>query len=104
MWRHLLNLRKGGKLPKLGPARSMPPEISAQERDRLKQMLGKDIGKRDRLPYTDRFDKLVDEFLAKNSFTEKQTGQATGMFMKANAGKVDAGLASAAIRKRLAGK
>jgi catechol 2,3-dioxygenase-like lactoylglutathione lyase family enzyme len=62
VWRHLLNLRKGGKLPKLGPARSMPPEISADERDRLKQMLGKDIGKRDRLPYTDRFDKLVDEF------------------------------------------
>ena len=25
-------------------------------------MLGEDIGKRDRLPYTDRFDKLVDEF------------------------------------------
>jgi catechol 2,3-dioxygenase-like lactoylglutathione lyase family enzyme len=62
VWRHLLNLRKGGKLPKLGPARSMPPEISPEERERLKQMLGKDIGKRDRLPYTDRFDKLVDEF------------------------------------------
>jgi catechol 2,3-dioxygenase-like lactoylglutathione lyase family enzyme len=62
VWRHLLNLRKGGKLPKLGPARSMPPEISVEERDRLKNMLGKDIGKRDRLPYTDRFDKLVDEF------------------------------------------
>ena len=25
-------------------------------------MLGKDIGKRDRLPYTTRFDQLVDEF------------------------------------------
>ena len=62
VWRHLLNLRKGGKLPKLGPARSMPPEISPEDRDRLKQMLGQDIGKRDRLPYTDRFDKLVDEF------------------------------------------
>lgn len=62
VWRHLLNLRKGGKLPKLGPARSIPPEISTEERDRLKQMLGPDIGKRDRLPYTDRFDKLVDEF------------------------------------------
>src|SRR5437763_10721047 len=37
-------------------------------------------------------DKVVDEFLAKNTFTEQQTGQATGMFMKANAGKVDAGL------------
>ena len=26
------------------------------------QMLGADIGKRDRLPYTKRFDELVDEF------------------------------------------
>jgi len=62
VWRHLLNLRKGGKLPKLGPARSIPPEISPEDRDRLKQLLGDDIGKRDRLPYTDRFDRLVDEF------------------------------------------
>lgn len=49
-------------------------------------------------------DRLVDEFLAKNTFTEKQTGQATGMFMKAHGSAVDAALASAAIRKRLAGK
>jgi len=62
VWRHLLNLRKGGKLPKLGPARSMPPEISPEDRARLRDMLGDDIGKRDRLPYTDRFDRLVDEF------------------------------------------
>jgi len=62
VWRHLLNLRKGGKLPKLGPARSQPPEISSEERERLRSMLGADLGKRDRLPYTDRFDKLVDEF------------------------------------------
>ena len=49
-------------------------------------------------------DKLVEEFLAKNSFTEKQLGQATGMFLKAHAGQVDSGLANAALRKRLAGK
>jgi hypothetical protein len=55
-------LRKGGKLPKLGPARSVPPEISPEARQRLREMLGADIGKRDRLPYTDRFDGLVDEF------------------------------------------
>ena len=62
-WRHLLNLRKKkGILPKLGKARSIPPEISAEERARLLSMLGEDIGKRDRLPYTDRFDALVDEF------------------------------------------
>jgi uncharacterized protein len=49
-------------------------------------------------------EKLVEEFLSKNTFTEKQAGQATGAFMKANAGQVDPALANAAIRKRLAGK
>ena len=62
VWRHLLNLRKGGKLPKLGAARSMPPEVSEEDRVRLREMLADDIGKRDRLPYTERFDRLVDEF------------------------------------------
>jgi catechol 2,3-dioxygenase-like lactoylglutathione lyase family enzyme len=62
VWRHLLNLRKGSKLPKLGEARSIPPEISPEAREQLKNMLGPDIGKRDRLPYTKRFDELVDEF------------------------------------------
>jgi catechol 2,3-dioxygenase-like lactoylglutathione lyase family enzyme len=62
VWRHILNLRKAGKLPKLGAARSMPPEISPEERDRLREMVAEDIGRRDRLPYTDRFDRLVDEF------------------------------------------
>lgn len=48
--------------------------------------------------------KLVDEFLAKNSFTEKQIGQATGMFMKAHGSQVDAGQANVLIRQKLAGK
>jgi catechol 2,3-dioxygenase-like lactoylglutathione lyase family enzyme len=61
-WRHLLNLRKGGKLPKMGEAKSTPPEVSPENRAELREMLGKDIGKRDRLPYTPRFDQLVDEF------------------------------------------
>lgn len=62
VWRHLLNLRKGGKLPKLGEARSTPPEISDEDRGKLRSMLGADIGKRDRLPYTKRFDEIVDAF------------------------------------------
>jgi len=61
-WRHLLNIRKGGKLPKMGEARSIPPEISDEDRQRLREALGEDIGKRDRLPYTKRFDELVDTF------------------------------------------
>lgn len=62
VWRHLLNLRKGGKLPKLGEARSRPPEVPEEARQRLREILGSDIGKRDRLPYTARFDQLVDSF------------------------------------------
>lgn len=63
-WRHLLNLRKGGKLAKLGEARSKPPEISRESKELLRRMLADDLGKRDRLPYTRRFDKIVDEFNA----------------------------------------
>lgn len=62
VWRHLLNIRKRGKLPKLGEARSKPPAVDEQALALLREMLGRDIGKRDRLPYTDRFDRLVDEF------------------------------------------
>lgn len=49
-------------------------------------------------------DQLVDTFLAANSFTEKQMGQAMGMFMKGHGQGVDPGLANAAIKKRLTGK
>jgi uncharacterized protein YqeY len=49
-------------------------------------------------------EKLVEAFLAQNTFTEKQMGQAMGLFMKAHGQQVDAGLANAAIKRRLAGK
>jgi len=62
VWRHLLNIRKAGKLPKLGDARSPAPEVTNEQREKLRQMLGEDIGRRDRLPYTERFDALADEF------------------------------------------
>jgi catechol 2,3-dioxygenase-like lactoylglutathione lyase family enzyme len=62
VWRHLLNLRKAGKLPKMGEARSKPPPVSDEDRQALRRMLGDDIGKRDRLPYTERFDGIVDSF------------------------------------------
>lgn len=48
-------------------------------------------------------ERLVEVFLAQNSFTEKQLGQAMGMFMKAHGQQVDAGLANGAIKRRLAG-
>lgn len=61
-WRHLLNLRKAGKLPKLGDSRSAPPVVTPEQQQALRDALGQDVGKRDRLPYTDRFDAIVDAF------------------------------------------
>lgn len=49
-------------------------------------------------------EKLVESFLSQHSFTEKQLGQAMGMFMKAHGQQVDPGLANVAIKARLAGK
>lgn len=62
VWRHLLNLRKSGKLPKMGEARSRPPAVDAEGKAKLLELVGEDLGRRDRLPYTDKFDRLVDEF------------------------------------------
>jgi catechol 2,3-dioxygenase-like lactoylglutathione lyase family enzyme len=62
VWRHLLNLRKAGELPKLGEARSKPPAIDPDARARLRELVGEEMGKRDRLPYTDKFDRIVDAF------------------------------------------
>jgi uncharacterized protein YqeY len=49
-------------------------------------------------------DALVQKFLASNTFTEKQFGQAMGAFMKAHGAEVDPAAANAALRKGLAGK
>ncbi len=68
VWRHLLNLRKKkGILPKLGKARSNPPELTDEQRNELLRLLGDDIGKRDRLPYTLRFNAVVDAFNRKQA-------------------------------------
>jgi uncharacterized protein YqeY len=47
---------------------------------------------------------LVDQFLAKNSFTEKQVGQAIGAFMKAHGQQVDPAVANQLIKQKLAAK
>jgi hypothetical protein len=49
-------------------------------------------------------ERLVDEFLSKNSFTEKQFGQAMGQFMKAYGAQVDPGQANQLLKQKLAGK
>jgi len=48
--------------------------------------------------------KLIDEFLAKNAFTEKQVGQAMGAFMKAHGANVDPAVVNPVIREKLKGK
>jgi uncharacterized protein YqeY len=53
---------------------------------------------------TEQTAQLVEAFLAKNTFSEKQVGQAMGAFMKAHGSQVDPGQASALIREKLAGK
>jgi len=49
-------------------------------------------------------ERLVNEFLARNAFTEKQFGQAMGAFMRENGGSVDPALANQLLRKALTGK
>jgi uncharacterized protein YqeY len=49
-------------------------------------------------------EKLVEEFLAKNPFTEKQFGQAMGAFMKAHGSAVDAAQANKLLKQKLAGR
>jgi hypothetical protein len=60
VWRQLLNLRKAGKLARLGAARSVAPQISDDEKSLLRQTLGDTIGRRDRLPYSAEFDAICD--------------------------------------------
>jgi uncharacterized protein YqeY len=49
-------------------------------------------------------EKLVDDFLAANAFTERDFGRAMGAFMKAHGGQVDAAQANQLLKKKLAGK
>jgi uncharacterized protein YqeY len=49
-------------------------------------------------------EKLVDAFLSGKTFTEKQLGQATGMFMKAHGQGADASIVNQILKQRLAGK
>ena len=62
VWRHLLTQRKKAALPKLGKAKSTPPPIKPEERQLLIELIGHQMGKRDRLPYTPEFDAIVNDF------------------------------------------
>lgn len=62
VWRHLLTLRKSGRLPRLGHAKSSAPDVSEEDRELLVRLLGDSIGQRDRLPYSEKFDQLCEAF------------------------------------------
>ncbi|MDW8261143.1 MAG: hypothetical protein RMJ35_01330 [Phycisphaerales bacterium] len=62
VWRHLLTIRKSGRLPRLGEATSTPPVLQPEEKQMLRNLLGRDAGKRDRLPYTQRFEEIARKF------------------------------------------
>jgi len=80
------------KLSKAGEVAQLKKELAVVEEYLPKKASGADT------------ERLVEEFLSKNSFTEKQFGQAMGAFMKAHGGTVDAGAANALLKRKLAGK
>jgi uncharacterized protein len=49
-------------------------------------------------------ERLLDAFLASNSFTEKQMGQAMGAFMKQHGANVDPAVVNPLLKKKLTGK
>jgi hypothetical protein len=64
----LHNLRKAGKLPKLGKASEPPPHILPEEESALASLVVERVGtlgQRDQLPYDPRFDELVQVFGAR---------------------------------------
>jgi cephalosporin-C deacetylase-like acetyl esterase len=67
VFHRLHNLRKAGKLPRMGRAASSPPRIEPAEEQQLAAMVTRAVGtlgQRDQLPFTPEFDRLVIEFNA----------------------------------------
>src|SRR5262245_32056854 len=71
----LHNLRKAGKLPKLGKAGEPPPHILPEEESLLASLVVERVGtlgQRDQLPYDARFDEVVQVFAARSGRTLSQ--------------------------------
>lgn len=65
LFHKLHNMRKAGKLPRLGRAAGSPPKIEPDEEQVLARMIEAELGslgQRDRLPYTDAFDSILERF------------------------------------------
>ena len=68
VFHRLHNLRKAGKLPKLGKPETMPPKIDPEEERALSGLVVGEagtLGQRDRLPYTAGMDRIVEAFNAR---------------------------------------
>lgn len=67
LFRRLHNLRKAGKLPRLGRAAAAPPRIEPAHEALLTSLVNAEIGPlsmRDNLLYADAFDRIVQAFNA----------------------------------------
>jgi hypothetical protein len=65
VFRRLHNLRKAGKLPRLGRAQTSPPRLDPDEEAQLVELVEHEIGqisKRDQLLYQPAFTAIVDRF------------------------------------------
>jgi len=65
LFHRLHNLRKAGKLPRLGRAAAAPPRVEPDQEQLLVQLVEQEIERlslRDQLLYTDAFDRIVDRF------------------------------------------
>ena len=74
------------------------------EVDKLKYEIGVAEGYLPKKSSTEDTAKLVDQFLAANSFTEKDFGRAMGAFMKQHGQNVDPAAANQLLKQKLAGR
>jgi uncharacterized protein YqeY len=74
------------------------------EVDQLKYELGVVESYLPRKASAEETGRLIDDFLAGQSFTEKQLGQAMGAFMKKHGGQIDPAVANQLLRQKLAGR
>lgn len=65
VFHRLHNLRKAGKLPRLGKPTTRPPKIDPADEEALSRLIVSavgSLGQRDQLPYSAEFDRLVERF------------------------------------------
>lgn len=72
LFRRLHNLRKAGKLPRMGRARTGPSKLAPEHEALLAELVKAQVGqlsKRDQLPYTPAFDEIVTSFNAREGLS-----------------------------------